>query len=277
MVQKDREKKARRPRGSFPPSLTLSEAVSVITRLYEDVGGDASYDTFAGVISNSPSSSTFTRKLGSLKNYGLVTDERRHVRVSDLGIAIVAPTSPHERTQALKEAFLNVDVFGALYDKYKGKLLPQDEFLTNVVSAFVPKEFSHTWIDRFKQSAKSAGLIRDRGDGKLQVREIADNREGESVESQRIEDYSPSASPSASLSPSSSASPSPAPPEESDSQAVPYGHVSKIKLSEGRQAVFSLPDRLNERDAQKLKGALQGLATIIDSMVEDRANDVTTD
>src|SRR5689334_9113992 len=198
MAHKEREKRARRPRGSFPPTLALSDAVNVVTRLYEDVGGDASYDTFAGIINNSPSSSTFTRKLGSLKNYGLVADERRHVRVSELGIAIVAPTSPHERTQALKQAFLNVEVFGALYDRYKGKLLPQDEFLTNVVSGIVPKEFSHTWIDRFKQSAKSAGLIRDRGDGKLQVREIADSHEGEGfVDSQRTEDYSPSASPSA--------------------------------------------------------------------------------
>ena len=271
MAQKERDKKARRPRGSFPPSLALSEAISVITRLYEDVGGDASYDTFAGVINNSPSSSTFTRKLGSLKNYGLVTDERRHVRVSELGIAVVAPTSPHERTQALKQAFLNVDVFGTLYEKYKGKLLPQDEFLTNVVGAFVPKEFSHTWIDRFKQSAKSAGLIRDRGDGKLQVREFADSQEGDLHDSQRIEEAAPSYSASA------SASPSPAPPEEPDSEAVPYGHVSKIKLSEGRQAVFSLPDRLTERDAQKLKGALQGLATIIDSMVEDQGSDGTTE
>jgi hypothetical protein len=70
-----------------------------------------------------------------------------------------------------------------------------------------------------------------------------------------------------------SASPSASPLEETEGPMVPYGHVSKIKLSEGRQAVFSLPDRLSSRDAQKLKGALQGLATIIDSMIEEGENE----
>jgi len=267
MAQKAHEKRARRPRGSYPPSLSLPDAVSVITHLYENVGGDASYDTFAGVIENSPSSSTFHRKLAALKNYGLVTDENRHLRVSSLGDLIVAPTSVDERMDALKKAFLSVEIFAILYDKYRGKLLPQDEFLTNVVTGLVPKEFANTWIDRFKQSAKAAGLIRDRGDGKLQVREMA---ESASLASGGDSFSSPTASiaPSASVSPSSSASPSPAPPDE-DGEGGTYGHVSKIKLSEDRQAVFKLPDRLTGRDAQKLKGALQGLATIIDSMVEE--------
>jgi hypothetical protein len=271
MAQKAHDKKARRPRGSFPPALSLADATSIITHLYENVGGDATYDTFAGVISNSPSSSTFVRKLGTLKNYGLVTDENRHIRLSDVGEAIVAPISPRQRAEALKRAFLNIEVFATLFDKYKGKLLPQDEFLTNVVSGLVPKEFVDTWIDRFMQSAKAAGLIRDRGDGKLQVREMAavDGPETLHGEGPKSEDRPSSMSPSASASPS--------PSEEGEGPMVPYGHVSKIKLSEGRQAVFSLPDRLTSRDAQKLKGALQGLATIIDSMTDEENDEVRTE
>lgn len=49
-----------------------------------------------------------------------------------------------------------------------------------------------------------------------------------------------------------------------------FGHVSKIALSGGREAVFSIPDQLSARDAQKIKGALQGLSAIIDSMVDDQ-------
>ncbi|MCI0388242.1 MAG: DUF5343 domain-containing protein [Acidobacteria bacterium] len=49
-----------------------------------------------------------------------------------------------------------------------------------------------------------------------------------------------------------------------------YGHVSKIALSDNREAIFSIPDRLSLRDAQRIKGALQGLAAIIDSMVDDQ-------
>jgi hypothetical protein len=262
MAPKAHDKKARRPRGSFPPGLSLLAATNIITHLYEDVGGEASYDTFAKVIDNSPSSSTFIRKLGSLKNYGLVTDESRQIKVSDLGYSIVAPQAPQERTDALKRAFLSVEVFASLYDRYKGKLLPQDEFLTNVMGSLVPKEFANTWIDRFKQSAKAAGLITDRGDGKLQVREMGElDNEGVAgfQEAPKTEDQTALFPPSSRV-------------NEFEGAAVPYGHVSKIKLSEGREAVFSLPDRLTSRDAQKLKGALEGLATIIDSMIDEEGN-----
>jgi len=272
MAHKAHEKAARRPRGSYPTGLTLGDATNIITRLYEDVGGDASYDNFANIINNTPSSSTFVRKLSALKNYGLVSDENRHIRVSDLGSAIVAPTSPKERSDALKRAFLNIEVFAGLYDRYKGKILPQDEFLTNVVSSFVPKEFTNTWIDRFKQSAKAAGLITDRGDGKLQVREIAAVEGPEKFREEPKSEDRPS-----SMSPSASASPSPSPSEETEGPTLSYGHVSKIKLSEGRQAVFSLPDRLTGRDAQKLKGALQGLATIIESMIDEEKDEITNE
>lgn len=260
--------KSRRPRGSNPPMLSLQEAIGIITRLYEDVGGEASYDTLGRILDNSQSSSTFIKKLGTLKNYGLIADENRLVRVSEIGRGIVAPTAPSELAASKKRAFLNIEVFAFLYEKYKGKLLPQDEFLTNVVVEAVPREFAEKWIDRFKQSAKAAGLIRERGDGKLQVQETADaatdsisQYQEESVREEQPSPHLPTR-----------------PREEPESEPVSYGHVSKIKLSEGRQAVFSLPDRLTARDAQKLKGALQGLATIIESMTdEDSATKGITD
>jgi hypothetical protein len=64
----------------------------------------------------------------------------------------------------------------------------------------------------------------------------------------------------------------PAPPSPSTSGGINpnFGHVSKIALSGNREAIFSIPDRLTSRDAHRIKGALQGLASIIDSMVDDQ-------
>jgi len=47
------------------------------------------------------------------------------------------------------------------------------------------------------------------------------------------------------------------------------GHLTKIELSGGRYAAFTIPDHLTNRDAQRLKGALLGLSQIIDSMVDE--------
>lgn len=69
-----------------------------------------------------------------------------------------------------------------------------------------------------------------------------------------------------------SEAPPPLPPNPNTSGGINpnFGHVSKIALSGNREAIFSIPDRLTPRDAQRIKGALQGLASIIDSMVDDQ-------
>jgi hypothetical protein len=71
--------------------------------------------------------------------------------------------------------------------------------------------------------------------------------------------------------PRSEAPPSPPPSPNTSGGINPnFGHVSKIALSGNREAIFSIPDRLTSRDAQRIKGALQGLAAIIDSMADDQ-------
>jgi hypothetical protein len=50
------------------------------------------------------------------------------------------------------------------------------------------------------------------------------------------------------------------------------GHTTRIELSNKRQAVFSIPDSLTKRDAQKLKSALRGFEAIIDSMISEETD-----
>lgn len=161
--------KRRLPKGSKPPVLTLLEAVSVITDIYELAGGNVSLDALSQIVRNSRSSSTFSKKLTALRGYGLVEIENQDVRLSELGNRIVAAKSPAMKVKAIKEAFISVDVFARIYKQLCGKILPQDEYLVNFFTDFVPKDFSISWMERFKDSAAYAGVLLDRGDGKFQV------------------------------------------------------------------------------------------------------------
>jgi hypothetical protein len=171
------EKRQRRiPRGAAPPGLSLGEAVEIATRLCEEAGGEAIYSQLSSITNNSPGSSTFIKKLTALKNYGLVQEEgkanNKMIRLTDdIGFIITAPKSEAERAEALRQAFLRIDLFSKLYEKFKGRLLPQDIFLVNTIADYVPREVAQTWLERFKQSAYAANLLEERSDGKTLVLE----------------------------------------------------------------------------------------------------------
>jgi hypothetical protein len=253
----------RLPKGSFPPLLTLGEAVDLALRLYEHGGGSANADLLSQLAGNSVRSSTFVKKLASLRSYGLTSDQNKTITLTDLGLAITAPTDREGATSALKAAFLKIVVFNRVYERHKGKLLPADEFLRNIVqNEFgIPRDVADLWVRSFKDSARTAGLLLERPDGKTQVRDAA------TTEMNKADVPT---------------CPPPSVPESRPSSrndlidvSVPFsasGQSSRFEVSGGRYASFYVPDRITKRDAEKLKSALTGLSAIIDSLVIDEGD-----
>jgi len=217
------------------------------------------------VLGNTVTSSAFTRKVRSLSSYGLLADQGAGQFVlTDLALAIAFPRSPQTQMEARKQAFLKIEQFAFLFNQHKGKLLPMDEFLRNILEqeCSIPRDMSQEWVNHFKDGARTAGLLHNRGDGKIQITE----------------------SPVSSIEPSSHANEPLDPPVRSDSNgnsglgtvstATPQplaasGHCTRIDLSDGRRAEISIPDRLSAKDAQKLQKALEGIGVIIQSMVSE--------
>ena len=171
MTNQEESKNDRLPRGSKPLIIDLKEAISILETFYIMAGGIGSKDDLSQIMDNSPSSSTFRRKLAVLKNFDLVDIEKSQIQLTKTGQQIVAPTDKSERIAGLKKAFLCNDIFKSIYDKFAGKLLPQDEFLVNSFIPFVPRDVAKIWMQQFKESANFAGLLIDRGENKFQVRE----------------------------------------------------------------------------------------------------------
>jgi len=261
-------KPERKRRGSFPPFLALTEAFDLVRAIYEQGGGQASSDLMSQLTGNSSSSSTFIKKTGALKLYGLVSEQDGTFLLTEQGSAIAAPISADFDCGSKKAAFLSVSTFAKLYDRHKGKLLPADEYLRNILEQDVgiPRELAPDWVKAFKESAKAAGLLFTRADGKVQIleapaieldRQTTRNDTQDSALSQQATIVS--ADVSHRVAPPSGAT-----------QLQPIsasGNNTRFELSDGRVAEFSIPFGINANDAKRLKGYLKGLEFIIDSAI----------
>jgi hypothetical protein len=116
-----------------------------------------------------PGSSRFQTILSSSLRYGLTIGNYKSERISltPIANAIVAPVSEEARAAALVQAALSPPTFKAAYDHFKGKKLPQGEFLVNTfVREFnVPKEDAERCADIFRANMAFVGLIRKMSGG----------------------------------------------------------------------------------------------------------------
>jgi len=163
---------AKRPYGKAPLELDLPQAVDVLVRIAQE-GRSFSASKLAVVLGNTITSSAFTRKIRSLSVYGLLNEQAGQFTLTDLALAIIWPRSPQAQVEAKKQAFLKVEHFTFLFNQHKGKLLPADEFLRNILEQErgIPRDVSRVWVKQFKDGAGAAGLFHNRGDGKIQIAE----------------------------------------------------------------------------------------------------------
>lgn len=247
-------------KGSLPPFLSLGDAVSLVEKIYGEAGGRADYTLLSRIFDNSPSSSSFTKKLAWLRAYGLVTEEvKGNVSLSESGMTIAAPQPPEAAASARKDAFLRIEVYNKIFDRHKGKLLPADEFLKNIIEqdCGIPRELSESWLVSFKDAIRVAGLLYDRGDQKKQILESAVVERPTAASTTAADRAVPTPSIDAYVQ---------TPKIEAPSAS---GLNVNIGLSRGQVAIFRIPDKLTSKDAQKLKGTLEGFSSMIDSLISE--------
>jgi hypothetical protein len=261
-------KPERMKRGSFPPYLGLAEGFDLARAIYEQGGGQASYDMMSQLTGNSSSSSNFVKKIGALKLYGLVSEQNNMVILTEQGSAISAPISEDSDRSAKKASFLGVPTFAKLFERHKGKLLPADEFLRNILEQDIgiPRDLSVEWVKAFKDAARAAGLLFSRADGRIQILETPSlELERQGVRSEASDNSSVQPTVSQSVDVSSRFVPIAAGTQISPISAS--GNNTRFELSDGRVAEFSIPFGISARDAKRLKSYLKGLEFFIDSAV----------
>jgi hypothetical protein len=140
------------------PYLDLDAAVDVAKAIYRRAGhGTCDLDELAAEMGQTLSGA-FRLKTGTARTFDLTEkDTRSGIKLSDLGRQVV--NADTERA-ARVEAFLRVPLYGAIFEKYKGHLLPPMKALEREMSGLgVSAKQTDKARQAFERSARQAGYF----------------------------------------------------------------------------------------------------------------------
>lgn len=158
-----------RDKSDFPKH-SLEEAVRVVSSIETANAGQPLPPTDTAIAMNiSPGSSAYRVLLSSSFKYGLSMGSYKsdYISVTTLGNSIVAPTSPESRQKAIVQAVLAPETFKSIYEYYKGKKLPEQQYFENAVTREfgVPKAQAAKCYSVFLANMEYAGLLRKASTG----------------------------------------------------------------------------------------------------------------
>lgn len=154
------ENEQKRERSSIGfPYMDLNEAMVAATAIHDNVGtGQCSSDQLAAWIGQSPTSSAFRVRMSASRQFGLLnTKSGDSISLTELGRTAVDPTQERE---ARASAFLRVPLYQALFEKFKGTVLPPTAALEReIVSLGVAEKQKSRARQVFERAADQGGFF----------------------------------------------------------------------------------------------------------------------
>jgi hypothetical protein len=141
------------------PYMHLDDVMEVAAAIHDNVGtGTCSSDQLAVWLKQSPSSSAFRIRLSAARLFGLIDTERTDaIKLTELGRLAVDPKRERE---ARATAFLNVPLYRALYEKFKGSVLPPTAALEREIASLgVAEKQKDRARQVFERSAEQAAFF----------------------------------------------------------------------------------------------------------------------
>ncbi|HEX9565317.1 MAG TPA: hypothetical protein VF981_15155 [Gemmatimonadaceae bacterium] len=155
--------KPRAKSGVAFPYWDLDSAIEVAQVMHDRAGGSCDNVQLAALLGYSGvSNGSFRTRVSAAKMFGIIedTDDGR-LRVSARGRTILSPVTPSDGQRARVEAFLAVDLFRRVFDRFHGGTLPEQVGLRNLLSGeyqVVPDRVAPT-VRILLDSAQQAGLF----------------------------------------------------------------------------------------------------------------------
>lgn len=158
------------------PYVDLNSAIELAEAIHGNAGlGECDDSQLAAWTKQSSKSSGFRVQIAAARLFGLISGEGGKHRLTDLGAAIVDPS---QSRQARAQAFMNVPLFRAIFDKYKSGVLPAQAAALEreIVGLGVSDKVKDRARQRFEKSADQAGFF-DHGKNRLVMPAVVTGRE----------------------------------------------------------------------------------------------------
>jgi hypothetical protein len=136
----------------------LDDAIAVAKAIFEHGGQQGTLDQLAAWLKHDTvESGAFKIKILTARMFGVVQSDGDTVSLTDLGNQIVDPKTEQV---ARAQAFLRVPLYRAIYEKYKGRMLPGDAALEAemITLGVAPKQKARA-RQGFQRSAEQAKLF----------------------------------------------------------------------------------------------------------------------
>lgn len=139
------------------PYLDLDDAVAVAAGVHQCGGSTCQWEQLAAHFKAAAKGGGFRLRLITAKTFGLLTYDRGTVTLTPLGMRIA---DAQQERGARAEAFLAVQLYRALYERFKGVSLPPTAGLEREIEALgvAPKQKDKA-RQVFQRSAKQAGFF----------------------------------------------------------------------------------------------------------------------
>lgn len=140
------------------PYMDLKAAVALAVAIHSNVGsGHCDDDQLAAWSHQSPKSSSFRVQVSTAKMFGLLSGDGSSNTLTELGRQVV---DPKQERAAKANAFLMVPLYRALFDKYKGSIIPPSAGLeADMVQLGVAQKQKDKARQAFERSAEQAGFF----------------------------------------------------------------------------------------------------------------------
>jgi len=149
---------AKRQRSSIAfPYVPLDDAVEMVSKV-EARGHRCRVEELAADLDQRMTSGAFRSRLSAGRMFGITEGVRGDVSLTDLGQSIL---NPETRPAALAQAFLNVPLYKAIYEKFAGGKLPPDQGIeAEMVRLGVPTKQVQKARQVLARSAQTADYFR---------------------------------------------------------------------------------------------------------------------
>jgi len=140
------------------PYLPLDDAAEIAKTIHTVFGTSCQREQLAAQLQQSPTGGGFNLRLGTAKMFGFITYERGTISLTDLGLRVA---DSQQEKQARTQAFLNIQLYKALFEKFNGKALPSTStgLEAEMVTLGVAPKQKERARQVFQRSAKEGGFF----------------------------------------------------------------------------------------------------------------------
>lgn len=154
--------------GTASPYFDLAASIKVAETIHGIGGGRSSSDQLAHWLKyKTTRSGTYLTRVAAARQFGLIETTGDRHSVTERGLHIIAPVMETDAVQAKIDAFMDVELFEKVFNRFRGSSLPSDGGLKNLFAspefAILPDRIDAA-IRVLINSADQAGFLVNTGD-----------------------------------------------------------------------------------------------------------------